>query len=319
MATPPLGWIEPQDRTVQQHAAHAAALAKMHAFNLSPVTAGPVKVVLTDLWKDPDVVADVGRVFTGFHQLTGSCVGVSASNAVATLSFVQRKFGASPTKAVVPWWGYPYGMTRYAEGDRGRGEGAVDSVMGAELARDGVFSFDEPGLPQFDFSDGWTLTEAVEYQWSDGGSIDAKWKTLGRTHLVKSVGPIYDTAGIKAAVVNGYPVLDGCNNYVGNGRVASGGGVPYVTGRYDGRGGHSTCVLGYWDHPNDGPLYLYSNQWPASTYPADPGGGGRCCVWLPEAEMAKLFGNGGGDGETMALSHLDYFPAQPAVLDWSQI
>jgi hypothetical protein len=71
-----------------------------------------------------------------------------------------------------------------------------------------------------------------------------------------------------------------------------------------------------WNHPNDGRLFLYSNQWPTSTYPKDPAGAGRCCVWIPESEMTKLFTQYGGDnGETVALSHLNYFPAQPSVLD----
>lgn len=316
----PLGWIRPADRTTAQHNADATAKAMRVRFALPPAAADPVKVVLTDLWKHPSVVQDVGREFTGFHQWTGSCVGVSAGNAVATLSFVQRLLTAGSTKAMIPFWGYPYGMTRYAEGDRGQGEGAVDSVMGHELTRDGVFSFNEPGLPSFSFSDGWTIPKQDEFVWSDGGRIDPKWKTLGRQHVVKGVAPINSVDEIRTAIINGYPVLSGCEYYVGNGSVASGGGTPYVRGKYGGRGGHSTCRLGWWDHPNDGPLILYSNQWPTSTYPADPAGAGRCCVWIPASEDEKMLRNyGGGDGETMALSHLDWFPAQPEVLDWAMV
>lgn len=316
----PLGWIRPADRTADQHAADAAAKARYVRFTLPPAAPTPVKIILTDLWKHPSVIADVGREFTGFHQLTGSCVGVSAGNAVATLSMVQRLLTQGATKAVVPFWGYPYGMTRYAEGDRGQGEGAVDSVMGKELGRDGIFSYDEQGLPSFDFSDGWTLPSKTEYQWSDGGRIDAKWKTLGRTHPVRGVAPINSTDEMRTAIINGYPVLTGCEYFVGRGSVASGGGTPYVRGKFDGRGGHSTCRLAWWDHPNDGPLIGYSNQWDGTTYPKDPAGLARCCVWIPAGEDDKMLRSyGGGDGETMALSHLDYFPAQPDVLDWSTV
>lgn len=320
MSTPPLGWIEPKDRTRDQHDAHARALAAMPKFALAPHAGGPVKVVLTDSWKDPDVVADVGREFTGFHQLTGSCVGASSGNAIFTLAAVQRKLADGPTKAFVPWWPFSYGRTRANEGDRGQGEGAVDSVMGQTLVKEGVIAATESGLPAFDTSDGYALTEKLEMQWSDGASATVtKWETAARVHPLGAAAPLYSTQDIKTAIVNGYPVLDGCEYYVGNGHVKGSGSNAYATGKYDGRGGHSTCFLGYWDHPTDGPLYLYSNQWPADTYPADPAGGGRCCVWLPESEVAKLFKYGGDGGETMALSHLNWFPAQPGILDWSTV
>ena len=317
MATPPLGFIEPKDRTQDQHDAHARALAKQVAFGLAPPSVGPVKVMLTDFWKNPTVIADAGMEFTGFHQLTGSCVGASAGNAIFTLAAVQRLLAENPTKAFIPWWPFPYGRTRYNEGDRGQGEGAVDSVMGQTLHGEGVFEITQTGLPQFKTDDGFYLTSSLEYQWSDGARIDPKWGAIAKANPVGGVAPLSSPADIKAAILNGYPVLDGCSMYCGNGSIAGSGDNAYVRGHYDGRGGHSTCFLGYWDHPNDGPLYLYSNQWPSSTYPKDPAGAGRCCVWMPESEVQKLFSQLGGDGgETMALSHLNYFPAQPDLLNY---
>lgn len=314
---PPLGWISPQDRTPDQHAAHADALAKMPRFAMAPVTpAGPVKVMLTDFWEAADVKADIGRDFIGFHQLTGSCVGASEGNAVFTLGAVQRCIADAPTKAFIPWWLFPYGRTRYNEGDRGQGEGAVDSVMGQTLIKEGVFDINQPGLPTFNDDDGLYLTSKIELQWSDGAKIDQKWRDLAKQFPLGGAAPLHTTEDIKTAILNGYPVLDGCNKYVGHGAIVGSGNTAYVQGHYDGNGGHSTCFLGYWDHPNDGPLFMYSNQWPTQTYPKDPAGAGRCCVWLKESEVAKLFRMGGDNGETMALSHLTYFPAQPKILDW---
>ncbi len=320
MSTPgPLGWIEPKDRTQEQADAHAAAMASMPAFAL-PYTlpAGPVKVMLTDFWKDPQVIADVGLAFNGFHQLTGSCVGASAGNAIFTLSAVQRLVADNPTVAVLPFWPWSYGTTRFDEGDRGQGEGAVDSIMGKVLKGKGTLAATEPGLPTFTQSpDGLVLTSKLELQWSDGGRLDPKYAAAAGTHTVGTVAPLNSPADIKACVLNGYPVLDGCSNYVGNGHIVGSGADAYVGGKYDGRGGHSTCFLGYWDHPTDGPLYLYSNQWPSQTYPTDPAGAGRCCVWLKESEVAKLFRTGGDQGETMGLSHLAAgFVPQPAVLSY---
>ena len=314
----PTGFIPPSQRTKVQTDAAARALAKMPKFALAAAPpAGPVKVVLTDFWKRPEVVQDVGFEFNGFHQLTGSCVGASAGNAAFTVGAVQRCLADAPTKAFVPFWPFAYGKTRYAEGDRGQGEGAVDSVMGETLHRLGNLESHHADLPQFQrTADGLVLTEAVEMQWSDGGRIDPKWDALALPQTMGTVAPLSGVQDSKLALINGYPVLNGCSNFVGNGRIVGSGANAYVGGHYDAQGGHSTCFLGYWDHPTDGPLYLYSNQWPTSVYPVDPAGAGRCCVWLKESEVEKLFRTGGDNGETMALSHLNYFPAQPKVLDW---
>jgi hypothetical protein len=314
----PLGFIIPSERTPAQEAAHARAMAGMPRFFMSGYTDPPVgtKVMLTDFWKAPEVVADLGQEFTGFGQYTGSCVGVSEGNAVTTMACVLRVIAG--TKAVACWWPFPYGRTRYNEGDRGQGEGAVDSVMGETLVREGWFETTQDGLPAFKAGpDGWWLTKQLEYQWSDGGSgVVTKWAPVAtrRAGIYKSA--ISNVQEIRAAVLNGYAVLDGCDNYVGTGRVKGTGASAYAVGRYDGRGGHSTCYLAVWNHPTDGWLYGYSNQWQTSTYPKDPAGLGRCCVWVPESEVEKLFRTGGDRGETMALSLSPGTPLRPEVLSW---
>ncbi len=315
MSEPLLGWIAPELRNQAQADAHEAAVANHVMFALEPPTVPKgTKIVLTDVWKHPDVVADIGFEFTGFRQLTGSCVGVSAGNAVFTLSGLQRLLSDAPTKAFVPWWPFAYGWTRTNEGDRSPGEGAVDSVMGQTLVKGGTFGIDEiPDEPPYSHSDGLALTSSQELQNSVGSSaINSKYTTLAKTHLVGSVATMSSVADIKAAILNGYPVLDGCNNYIGHGSLSG----DRALGTYDGRGGHSTCYLGYEEHETLGPLYLYSNQWSGSTYPQDASGKGRCTVWVKEANVAKLFNTGGSGGESMALSRLTYFPVEPKILDW---
>lgn len=312
---PPLGWIEPALRTKEQHDAVAVAQSRFTNFALArPALPKGTKIILSDFWTKPEVIADCGGVtFTGFHQLTGSCVGVSDGDAVFTLSAVQRMLSTNPTKAFIPWWPTSYGRSRALAGFRGQGEGSIDSIMGKVMIDEGV---DDTPQHAFDTADGFVIPSSVEMAWSDGNSSLVTSRIPATKQFpLGGMAPIYDTDGIAASIINGYPILDGCNNYVGHGSIVNG----RVQGRYDARGGHSTTVLGYWEHENDGPLYLYHNQWPGSTYPKDPAGGPRCSVWLPEVEMAKLFRNGGSGGETMSLSHLNYHPAQPKVLDWSTI
>ncbi len=323
MAIPPLGFIEPKDRSHLQDAAHQNALGKMRAFSLAPVALAPgQKVILYDFLHDPDVIADMGGLFPGFRQLTGACVGVTEGEITALLSGVQRKLATNPTKAFVPWWPYAYGRTRYNEGDRGQGEGAVSSVMGQTLETEGTFGIGEvAGLKWVDTSDGLCLTKSLEMSWSDGGSsLVSSHIPLGQTHKFGTRGPIYTSQDVTTAIVNGYPVANGCAYYVGTGSIRGTGDTAYVRGRYDGRGGHETSWIGVWNHPNDGLLYLYWNHWAASTYPHDPAGGPRCSVWVPESEVTRML-NGGSNGidrgEAFAVSHVDYFPSQAdEILNW---
>jgi hypothetical protein len=323
------GWIPPARRTQAQQDAHTRAVAVLP--RLSDVNPDLVKtvadipkgtkVMLTDFWKAPEVVVDLGKPFTGFGQKTGSCVGVSEGNAVTTALCIQRTLATGTTKAEVCFWPFPYGRTRYNEGDRGQGEGAVDSVMGDTLVKEGYFAITESGLPGFTWDDNGLWIEGgsqTELQWSDGARIDQKWKDLAakRSGMHKVI--INSSEEEAAAIFNGYPVLTGCSDYVGHGSVVGSGDLAYVKGRYDGRGGHSTCRVGIWNHPNDGLLIAYSNQWDTSTYPKDPAGLGRCCTWMPLSEEDKMLRQlGGGDGETMLLSAVPGVPAQPAVADWA--
>lgn len=320
MATPPLGYIEPHLRNQMQQDAHNAALAKGIRFSLPLMTlAKGEKIILTDMFKNIDVIGDLGGEFTGFGQYTGSCVGVSAGDGEAIIAAVQRTIADAPTKAFIPWWPFAYGRTRYNEGDRGQGEGAVDSVMGQTLNQEGSFDINQPGLPSFSKTgaDGWWLTKNQELLWSDGARIDPKWLAVAKNSTIKGVAPVNTTDEMVSAIVNGYPILTGCSMYVGHGSISGSGDTAYVRGHYDGSGGHSTIRCGVWNHPTDGMLILYWNQWDTSTYPKDPAGGVRCSVWLPIAEEEKMLNRyGGNNGETMLLSHLDSTPVQPKVYDW---
>ncbi len=316
----PLGLILPEQMNQKQRDAHEAALAKMPRFALAPVDLPKgTKIILTDCFKSPDVIADIGAQFTGYGQYTGSCVGVSDGNAGATVLGVQRLIADNPRKAGLPWWAFNYGRTRYLEGDRGQGEGAVDSVAGQQLVTEGLFEITEAGLPAFSKTgpDGWWLSSQIEMTWSDGSRIAQNWITLAAKRAGTTKAVIGDSGGVRSALSNGYAVLDGCNNYVGTGSIVQDADGSYTGGHYTSRGGHSTTFVGVWHHPNKGYLYLYWNQWPTSTYPKDPAGGVRCSVWLPESEVDKLFQTGGSGGETMALSNTPAFPVQiDKILSW---
>lgn len=315
MATPPLGFILPADRTADQAAAHANALGRMRVFTLAPISI-PVgtKIILTDFLKDPDVIADMGMYFPGFRQLTGSCVGVTEGEVTAILSAIQRKLADNPTKAFIPWWPFAYARTRFREGDRGQGEGAVSSVCADTLEHEGTFArLEAPELPAWDTRDGLALTKQIEFQWSDG-SIPAvtKYLPLAALHKFGTRGPIATHQDVNAAIANGYIPANGCSYFIGNAKIHGSGDLAYCRGVYDTRGGHETKWIAVWNHPTDGMLYGYKNTWAASTYPVDPAGLDRCSCWTPESEVIRMLDKRQGidSGEAWAASHVDGFPAQ---------
>jgi hypothetical protein len=315
MSTPgPLGWIEPIDRTPQQNAAHADAVAKMPKFAIrAPEVTGPANVRLFEFWSKQQVVQEVGFVFPRFHQITGSCVGAGGGNALFTLIAVQRLLSQGATRAFVPWWPFDYGKSRLRMGDRGQGEGSLGSTFAEAVVKDGVMSAAESGLPQFSNSDGLTLTQQLEMQWSDGDSQTvSKYDSVAKEHPLGTAAPVNSVEEIRAALVNGYPITFACNNYIGNAKVEGSGADACVIGYWDGRGGHQQSLHAVWDHPGFGPLYWAQNNWPGSTYPKDPAGGPICGCWVREEKVKAALRL---DAEVYALSHLDYFPAQN-VIDW---
>lgn len=319
-----LGWIGPKQRTRAQHDANARHLAAMPRFRIGapgdPVytaPSDPIKVMLTDSWKDPSVIADIGlggQPFPRFHQLTGSCVGCGGGQALATLNFVQRMLSANPTTAFVPFWPYNYGKCRAEEGDVGQGEGAMGSSFAHSIATDGILTDTDQGLPVFVNNDGLILTDQLEMQWSDGNSsLVTGFDALAKPHPVGTAAPCLGVQDVKAAILNGYPCTCACDDYIGNASIQGTGGNACVLGKWDSPGGHQQSVHNYWDHPTLGPLYWAQNNWPGDTYPADPAGGPTCGCWVRENDLAKVWQL---DAEVFAISHLSWFPAQPSVWNW---
>jgi hypothetical protein len=94
--------------------------------------------------------------------------------------------------------------------------------------------------------------------------------------------------------------------------VKGSGTDAYVTGYWDGRGGHQQSVHAKWIHPNDGPLYWVQNNWPGNTYPKDPAGGPTCGCWVTEAKVQAAFRL---DAEVFAISPVNWFPAEPGIVE----
>jgi hypothetical protein len=318
---PPLGFIPPSQRSVSQHAAHASAMAGTKQFALPvPKFAKGESIRLFDFWKHPDVVADVGFVFDRIHQQTGSCVWAGGTNGVFSSIAAQRMASDSPIKAFLPFTLGNYAMSRHAYGDDGQGEGSMGSTFAKSLTEDGLRDWPNDGsdhLPKYTHQDGISVTSHDEMVWSSvRNPLLQGVLTASKPHTFGSAAECKSSQDVKAMIGNGYGVTFACNNYIGNAHVQGSGSDACVVGYWDSYGPHQQSVHAFWEHPTLGPLYWAQNNWPGNTYPSDPAGGPVCGCWVKEANLDSAMRN--LEAEVFGLSHLNWFPAQPKVLDWTK-
>ena len=324
IAPGPLGFITPAQRTREMEIAHDAAMARIvklrHGLAAPDLPKG-TKIILTDAWKRPEIVADLGRPYIRELQRTGSCVKVGANNAMCVTIAAQRLVSDNPIKAFQPFGWHNYAMSRHAIGDDGEGEGSLGSTYADSLTEDGSVDWPQDrsdALPDYAHEgEHIAVSERDEMTWSSYRNpklqavLDkAKANPLGSAAACRT--PI----DIKAMVLNGYGVTFACNNFVGNASVQGSGSDACVVGSWDSRGGHQQWVFGYCEHPTLGPLYAVGNNWADETYPRDPAGLPSCCCWVKEDKVMAAMKL---DSEVYGLSGQKWFPAQPVMSKWSEV
>lgn len=300
------GWIPIDARTPKQIKADFDACQSMPRFGIRG------NWQLDDrrypLWK-------AGIMVTGKHlrynwQLTGSCVGAGGGNMAKTLMCVEIALGNEPEEYRELWWPYTYGLSRQLAGMRGRGEGSLGSTW-AQAARElGIFDHDPegyPDLPDFRDVDGWLqLTRDVELQWSAGESISEQWRGLGRKHLFRSVARIRSADEAVAALANGYPLTQ-ASMFGFSPMIPSPRGNPSVRiASWNGRWAHQTWVDEYWDHPSEGELFRWGNNWGPRAHGSPTGDEPPGGVYITKRTMDEICRS----GEVFAYSAFDGFPSR---------
>jgi hypothetical protein len=320
MANPLLGHIEEAQRNQLQRdlADQARKTAVKYALTIPKLAKGD-KLLLTKNWVHPDVKADVGRALIREKQLTGSCVKVGGTNALRCTIASQRVAGENPTKAFEPYCWHNYAMSRHAFGEDGPGEGSLGSTFAASLKDDGVRDWPQDvkdQLPDYVFEGKHIrITAQQEMEWSSyrNPKLQAVLDS-SRDNKLGAAGECKSSSDVAAMNLNGYGVTFACDRYIGNGRLISAGADSYVEGEWDGNGGHQQWVYGVWEHPTRGRLFAVGNNWDDDTYPEDPAGLLECSVWVRESKLDWALRN--LNAEVFGLSHLNYFPATPKLLDY---
>lgn len=310
----PLGWVDFENRTDEQNATHNAIVAKMPAFTVfGDIPPVGTKVLLTDTWKSDKVVAAFGRPFTGWHQDTGSCVGVGGGNGAQTCNFVDAIIEKEPEKIVLIAWPYNYGRSRQLGGMRGRGQGSFGSTFAKSLGDDGAIDWSAASeLPKYTVPAMYKIGSAAEMEWSDGTRASQQLRTDAKPHTV-TFAPLTSGAQVRDSIVNGYAVTRAFNTFVNPNTAKVRNGA--LIGSYNGRGGHQESWLGYWNHPQEGELIWEQNQWGQNAYGTDPGGGPLGGCWIRIEEVDRQCRS--QYAEIYSLSNYEGYPARPEVFDWA--
>jgi hypothetical protein len=310
-----LGWVPFEERTDEQNEIHNAAVAKMPAFGLvGEVPPVGTKILLTDYWKHPDTVEQLGFAFLGWHQFSGSCVGVGGGNILQTTNILDALLRGQPERIGLIAWAYNYGRSRLLAGMRGQGEGSMGATFAKSASEDGSLFWDKTlGLPDFKVADQLTIGKSQELIWSDGNHASQALRNEAKPHKFSSA-PVNSGPQVRDAIVNGYGCTRAFGKFANPGTATVKHGA--LIGSYNGRGGHQEGWVGYWNHPDLGELIYEMNQWGADVYGTDPGGGAKGGLWLPldlvHNECQSQY------SEVYAFSSFEGYPAQPKVFDWSK-
>lgn len=306
----PTGWIPEAAMGKAQQATHHEILDQMPKFSIRGNW--KFKERRYSLWAAARKVT--GDFLPYIRQITGSCVGASAGNAMLTLLSVEIAGGNDPDAWHLFWWPYAYGEGREIAGLRGRGEGSFGSAQAKALIREGIFRADVPGLPSFRERSGWLeLPKQTELEWSDGAAIAKKWNELGREHLLQTAAPIGSTDDAAAAIANGYPLTIAA--MFGTRTIRTKGNPPVNVAEWDDRWAHQQMIDEVWDHPQLGLLFRISNQWGPNAHPAPASGEPAGGYYITEATLQKILRDRGS--ECYAYSQYDGYPAQD--LDWTKL
>jgi len=304
------GWIPPDVRDRTGSLAHESIVAAMDSLRIVGRSAyeNATKVCLWDCWKQA-----LGRDYLGIHQFTGSCVGAGGGNALFSLAAADVVKRGDREIAKVPFWLYPYGVSRLLGGMRGRGEGSFGSTFAKAAGEAGHIAAEGPGLPSFEHGDGIVWGASVEMEWSDGTRAPQEHRTAAKVHLVRSTAKCNSADDVREAIKSFYPVTI-ASNWGGLMRPpVVGSREPVLLNRRATTWNHQMTIQGWWDHPEHGELFYDLNQWGLDAHGRCPSGAPAGGFWIKRADLEAIV----RQGETFAFSQFDGFPAPEQPLNFS--
>lgn len=269
------GWIPPEERTADMQRSHERFLDDTP--HVSEVFHGGYNADRPRIWQLVKQAYEKGLIpdeymrngtLKNLNQLTGSCVGFGAGNALLWASVVDAIHRRQQERIVVPFVLYHYGRGRLHSGIRGRGEGSTGSGQAKALQQDGYLAFDSANCPQPQFADVVKWSSGLEMEWSDGARIGEQYLTEGRQHLTPNVVRVTSLDEAQM-LLDSYYVFTIASSWGGMMRCPVQDGV--LLNRRTGTWMHQMFVLDYITHPRLGRLWWVGNNW-GYVHGTDPGG-----------------------------------------------
>lgn len=304
------GLIESERRSLERKAFDAAFLAQLPDFKISGSWAPKERVAL---WK-------VGAQLFGRHlrynwQTTGSCVGAGGDNALKTVMAVEIVMGDFEEFRTL-WWPYTYGRSRFRMGDRGPGEGSTGETWGEAILEDGSIAIEEAGnVPAFTEERGWIkLSRATELSWSDGDAPQTlALMPVAKQHIVKTMAKANSHADVLAGLDNGYTATQ-ASNFGFRQMVPTPRGNPAVRMvSWDGSWSHQTYIDEYWNHPTEGLIFRWGNNWGPDAHGPALADEPDSSVYITAATLDKICQR----GTVLILSPYNGYPARKVPVDWT--
>lgn len=304
------GWLNPEVRQEHHWQALQNAENEFANYHLQGKADPSIKKVdLTELWQHAAVVAALKNLGLGFNngfpgawQLTGSCVGAGGDNTIFTMASIEVLEKNDPEQIFLPWWLFTYGRSRFLMGDRGQGEGSLESMWAKAAGGDGVINVaDHPSLPKPKKITelGYCYTSALELTYSDGDcSENLALLEVGRKHPIKTVAIMRNADDVRSAIVDakcpvGEGSMYGYMSWIGDDGTSLGKRGP--------RWGHKMTIMGWMEHPKYGERFKIVNQWDSAS--TDSGRFNH--VWVPREDIDWICRD-----ECRAYSNLDGFVAR---------
>lgn len=201
--------------------------------------------------------------FKNIQQLTGSCVGLGATNAIFWSSVTDAVWTGDPTRVLFPFFGYHYGLGRLESGIRGEGEGSTGAGQAEALDKYGFLAWDHPNVPRPSLGDTIKWTQNVEMTWSNGNGPAQQLIAEGsknRFDVITKCTSVDQAVDLMASRYWGTQASD-WGGIEGAGIVRGSGNSRILTMPRRTTWNHQMSVLGYWLHPELDLHIAIGNQW----------------------------------------------------------